>query len=29
MPGDSLAQRAQEKLNAVGKPDTALAPLQP
>lgn len=29
IPGDSLSQRAQDKLNAVGKPDTALAPLQP
>jgi tetratricopeptide (TPR) repeat protein len=29
MPGDSLAQRAQEKLNAVGKPDSLVAPLQP
>jgi tetratricopeptide (TPR) repeat protein len=29
MPGDSLAQRAQEKLNAVGKPDSLVAPPEP
>jgi len=28
-PGDTLAQRAQEKLNALGKPDTAPAPPKP
>jgi hypothetical protein len=28
MPGDTLAQRAQEKLNALGKADTASAPQQ-
>jgi len=29
MPGDSLAQRAQEKLNALGRADTAAVPPQP
>ena len=29
VPGDSLAQRTQEKLNALGKPDSTPAPPQP
>jgi hypothetical protein len=28
-PGDSLAQKAQEKLNALGKADTAAGPQRP
>ena len=29
VPGDSLAQRAQEKLNALGRADSAAPPPQP